>query len=623
MIKVKYKLSITVQAPVLSHSSDTMAFGYDMAMRKYQKKPVLNGSLIRGNIRHNLEYFVKKLSDEKVLSINDIDRWFGKESKNNMQPNRALINFDYFWKLNASYKPNDVVPRYRIGISDKTETVDQGNLQVIESVFKVGKTPEFEGYISAWISKDDTEDKLEKWLNKAMQYMSAIGALKGNGFGKVIGYKLEKLSDENTNKVLRFNGKPKSIEYAFTLDRPLCVAKAHIPNSNRFVSEEYITGSILKASFSRLIEKLEAEKSDLKDKLDKIRFTHAMPVGEKESPYANPVPLSLAVAGDRVIDMVLQKEACLLKINNKKIAPTFSPDWKYLDRKLVYERVNKQDVGYHLPAETHRLLTVRTKINKLTSAADEGHLFSFECIDNFQKKSETKKMAWKARVDCSDGESEVKEVIDKLIQYGLEDIGKTKAQLDIVDAIENGNSESQFKPLKTDKNEIYVVLLKTDARILPANHGVKPTNDAETLHQKYSEYFSHISDKKLELSHFYAQQKLHGGAFYHDRYRSTEPYSYTPEWITVAGSVFVLQKSAEKNHSESDIETLLKSWVDHGLPVALDREQDTWETDPFRPENGFGEIIVNHEIHSKLSKPDGIEFITLDKNGLLDKEVTQ
>ena len=629
MNKYRYTVALTLQGPVLTHSSDTLNFGYDMAMRKYQKRPVLNGSLIRGNILHSFKYFAEKIADEedsdKKITENDICTWFGMASKNQMEAERSMLNFDYFWVLqNASEGHSNTTenategtyrPRYRIGISDETGVVEPGNVQVIESAFAAGEEPVFSGCLSLWAENDEQADRFERWLKKSLQYISAMGALKGVGFGKLVASTVNVLKEEPVSGQ-RAKNNIKSIEYEFTLDRPLCVAGPHMPNSNKFVSEAYITGAVLKGAFARLLEKSGAETGQsIQNVLSDITFSHALPAQRKSSARPLPLPLSLALADQQLIDMALQTQCCLLYKNNKYIAPEFSPDWKPADFKKVAARLAEKDICFNVPQRTQRLLSVRTMIKAQTKAADDGKLFSLECIDNHytdeEKRSE--KTLWRARIDFAklkDQKAGIQQQIcQQLSRYALEDIGKTKARAHIACTTgEHGyaRDESDLNPVKIDGKNAYIVLLRTDARLLPSDHTIQPSNDQQSLHEQYRQYFEHVSGRALILSHYYAQQSLYGGEFYRSRYRQEN--TYAPEWLTLAGSVFVLTEA--DGSSNKAINTVLESWLKSGLPVAEDRENDTWQTDPFNPQNGYGEIVINHSVHSVLARPEQGELKT-------------
>lgn len=663
MHKCTFEVALTLRAPILTHGLETAGFGVDMATRKYQNSPVLNGSLIRGNLRHSWLYFAEKIADHMhdqgvSLCKEDISRWLGQESSKGVNAARGSLNFDYFWMLDKNSvngsKNNDSV-RYRIGINDGTGIAETGNLQLIESVFATGEKPCFKGRINAWLETEAEARQLSHWLNKAFQYISGIGALKGVGFGKLLHTNITQLENEKLESV-PIPSEANCIGIEIYPDRPICIARAHLPDSNRFVSEDFISGAVLKGAFARQYTQYNPDAS-LTDDLDfeNIYFSHALPGHCSIPARPLPMPLSLCIADGQVIDMALQAGHCLLlkriadtgsgpdqkKYKEVYIAPAFSPDWKQKHRTMINQRL--QQVGFSTQPGTQRLLSVRTAINSKTGSAAQHKLFSFECVDHHisvagdaENENDTagisyvngrteananeispadifpvtEKACWRAEINLGKVNAEKKAGIaralsDMLIDSGLGDIGKTRAVADIriSDTFERKPcSESHLEALDNVQNEpCYIIMLRTQARMLPANHCIPGTNGHLQLQKAYNDYFNYISGGVLALSHFYAQQQLYGGHFYQQYYRKNTT-DYRPEWLSVPGSVFVLKVVSEEKQSEAV--ALLQNWLETGLPVAEDREQDNWQTDPLLPQNGYGEIVINHSIHTELAKPE-------------------
>jgi CRISPR/Cas system CMR subunit Cmr4 (Cas7 group RAMP superfamily) len=190
-----YRLTFRIKTPFLSKKVGAQHFGYDMSMLKDANGfPIFLGSQIRGNLRHALQHFHTMLKNHpQHAEFANVLSWFGESSDKNtpenpqkFDPIRAQLNFAYFWQLSETDKDKTAnnEPRYRIGIDKQTGTVKKGNLQVIESVFKTGLSVDFSGVITAQLTEQETEIA-ERWLRKAAQFVPAIGALKGTGFGKV------------------------------------------------------------------------------------------------------------------------------------------------------------------------------------------------------------------------------------------------------------------------------------------------------------------------------------------------------------------------------------------------------------------------------------------------------
>ena len=184
--------------------------------------------------------------------------------------------------------------------------------------------------------------------------------------------------------------------------------------------------------------------------------------------------------------------------------------------------------------------------------------------------------------------------------YPLRGIGKTKATAELIIREQAFNRDTDIKPIAPDNS--YIITLQTQARFFAAPNSIKATGDELELRKLYADYWSKVSGDKLSLSHYFAQQTRVGGHFYWAHYRKRAS-PYQPEWLTQPGSVFVL--IATNAEHVGDINALLTEWQLQGLPQAEDRQNETWQTNPYIRENGFGEIRVNDAIHRDFVATEG------------------
>ncbi|MCI5146690.1 MAG: hypothetical protein D3923_14490, partial [Candidatus Electrothrix sp. AR3] len=99
---------------------------------------------------------------------------------------------------------------------------------------------------------------------------------------------------------------------------------------------------------------------------------------------------------------------------------------------------------------------------------------------------------------------------------------------------------------------------------------------------------------------------LLGGKYWHERYNKPSQRPYNPEVFTAPGSVFVVEiidLATAKNK--------LKNWRFCGLPQ-LDDVSTEWQKNPWIRENGFGEIGINLEQHTKL-RPESQQWVSLEE----------
>lgn len=578
MIRRSYQLELIFDGPLLTHAVGSMAFGVDAAMQTWRGCPVINGSLIKGNIRHALEYFsdlLEKSDAHTPITREDVKCWFGEAGieDHEGEGKRSRVDFDFHWKARDPGAVGDHA-RYRIQIESDTGSVARGSLMAAQVPYTTGDQPAFIGAIQGLFDNEKDAEKFEDWLRKALDYISAIGAQKGVGLGRIARWELKPPS----------SGPRYGIR--ITLDRPFCIARPILPGGNRYVSEAFIPGNVLKGAIANSIPDWK-DLLDLDEKGKDLIITHAQPASPLAPERKIPLPLSLAACNGEIFDLALFDQPGLIQQpKGTALAPVFQPDWKGCDWAEA-ERCFRPG-----GATPPRWLSVRTRIEAGSNVAQEGELFSFECIDPSDH-------VWCADLDLPsdpgpDPEA-LRQQLQGLFRQSVDGIGKTKARAKI-EVLEH----PFFEPPKADQlkpvhGEYYLVLLCSKARLLPPKLDLRPTNGEQELRKAYAQYWDDASDGALTLNHYFAQQELFGGYLYAKRFLSNAPESdkveYRPEWLTLPGSVFVLTPQSGK--AEQAQEELAK-WLRRGLPPAADRKEWDWRCDPFRPDNGFGEILVNH-----------------------------
>jgi hypothetical protein len=592
----QFTLKLSLVAPFLSHKTGAQRFGYDMSMlRDVNGEPVFLGSQIRGNLLHVLKYFESQLKQHKEQrqELETLISYFGNPSEQTDDsantPDRAKLNFDFYWRLNeaqlSKLLANAPSQRFRIGIDETTQTTVKGNLQVMEALFASGEQVDLSGAIYANISEVDAVI-VNRWLNKAGSFLPAIGALKGAGFGRII--------QANCSFVKQDYQRDIAIGVCLKLDRPFCIARPHLPNSNRFVSEEFIPGNAIIGAIAEQYPKLTGGKSWF----NKLHVRHAFAVPAFCFKRSAVLPLSLAIyKGKRLVDWALTPspdKILLKKIDNKPYAPAFQSDWKDQDYDTAKKYCQLSDNSYQ------RYLIVRTAIEAKTNQAQDSALFSLECIaskDDF----------WYTEIrlgqDMSEDEIIAAEAaLKQIFASPLYGIGKTKAKAELSVMTQ----AAQHLPIQAIKDQYYIITLQTQARLLAMPSDLKATGDDAALMGLYHAYWQSVSKNQLTLNHYFAQQTLVGGEFYWRRYRKHPKEPYQPEWLTQPGSVFVLKAAANSN--EQNIRELLEEWQQYGLPQAADKQQENWQTNPFIRENGFGEIRLNDAIHLDFADYQGDEW---------------
>jgi len=344
-----YTLILTFTGPLLSQAPGVLAFGLDTATQRYRGEPVLNGSLIKGNIRHAMTEFAELIPDSGLRDqpehkdqkhhVGYINRWFGpianKES-DRYATLRAAIDFDFFWQLKQPLKAQkSTAYRTRIKLEKETGKVETGALQAIEDCFASSEEVVFVGKLSARFSNAVEKQAFTHWLGKALDYIPAMGSYKGTGFGKLKHWTLDEQDEIKTKPVKErvFAEGQTRIGIILRLDRPFCLGKPRTPDSNRIVSAETITGNVIKGIIARqyLNGKIPKEVC-----FDDIIISHALPMLTGMN-RPSPLPLSLAYNKEHkrstqcLVDMAgIQKAPKTIPWAE---APVFQPDWKTSHRK--------------------------------------------------------------------------------------------------------------------------------------------------------------------------------------------------------------------------------------------------------------------------------------------------
>lgn len=647
-----HQLSITLclQAPVLTQSAGARSQGLDSAMWCYKGQPALPGSLVKGNIRHALVR-INALSGNAIAG--DIAKWFGMPSggastskqanddTKDFAPNVGSAIFDYAWmyqtkkdnkgegdSLNAQQKNTKIKfiekqdVRTRITINANTGAVEHGHIQTIESPFAVGEYVTFTGKVFIRCNADELV-RLQRYLEMALYYIPAIGALKGAGFGRVCAKDCRvnnESGDSSTHVSLSKPSLPfdatKRYQLQLRLDRPFCISARPLAETNRFESLDYIPGHVLKGAMAAAF----IHRHNAHVGFDLLHVSHAFATQTANNAVypvaAGIIPKSIVIADNQVFDLALLSagapRACFLI---RECAPKFETDWKAEERNTV-----KEKLSLTVP-ELDKALSLHTRITPDKNYAEKNGLFSQEEVLPFNDKDD---LTWCAtlHIPAESHEKlnektlgELTELYRYLETEGILNIGRTHAKAQVaITQLENDSTAptakgSQECALHTaysgaDDTFLYVLTLQSDALLLPQflSHEktlIQSTNGDASLHQLYEDYWQ-AQSQNLQLVSYFATQRQMGGRYYHAYYRrrSNSVDAYQTDWLTEAGSVFVFTvNTSDREH----VETMMKAWLDGGLPLHPDYGDCTWKDIPYIPQNGYGAVLINQACHQNLA----------------------
>lgn len=581
------EISITLLAPYLVHGSDPGRYGLDaVLLRDHNHTPILPGTLIAGRIIEAWNSLPKELDNKPSAA-----QWFGNgasDNGNDAQNNqraRLLLDDLRLVSINNNHPTEQLTDNARVAIDDNTGAVQTGALLITEQIAQAGAKLKFTGTWRVWAQADEI-DELIKQLRAALWLQTQLGAYRGVGFGRVHEVSIQnKKSQPNNQPNDQFKLSANTTRYRLALrsTQAICVG-SHSRRGNVFVSDSIITGNTILGAMATMLANQHGQNSldnintPLAQHFSKIRCTHALPT-TIDQPRPLPLPQSLISMGSTIYN------AWQYQVPPKNLSdtPAFQTDWKATDYENAAEKYN--NTLAHLP----RYLRVRTAIDE-QGTAKEGSLFAYECVTTPLDENKQPKTEWRFDLDLSqipaDEREAVRQEVEALLCNGLFPIGKTDATMQVVNITQPPN-QAHLDNLKNG-NMIALVLVSDALLFTTETVASKPDCDLSKI---YCDALNTLPNKAngLELSHFFATQKMVGGSYLHNRYRKDKPYQ--PWILTEAGSVFVFTIN-----NAAQAQATLTDWLNNGLglPEAVQKNYGkTWQDHPYLPQTGYGEVALS------------------------------
>jgi hypothetical protein len=625
-------LDITVVGPVLTKGAEPGDPGLDaVTLRAPDGSLVINGKHIHGRCRHAAQEIVDLSKDA------DLSQWIegalGPDSTKDAserdqhnperKPVRAAVSFEElrcFATKNRTTNERD----FRLEKDELTEAGKDQMLAVFERAAEHGEPLHFVGKVRIVCSSEQDGKRHHAILLRALRWLTNIGGEIGVGYGGIQSVSLKPCETAPGAKVSPLEGViPRTVDLELAFAEPFCLAKSQL-DENIFLCLDFVPGNALAGAIKRALGDVDPQMErfeHLRRQFDVIRFRHAFPMPRCSKTRPIPSPLSWVSIGPKdaptIFDAALIGEPALFKKDAVEVeyVPNFQPDWKGKDFAIVREasrwgRVEKE-------------LRMYTEIDRGTGVAMDERLYAYELVrpDRQLKNGEREKVTWQAAIDLPDEDrfAIVQELCALLNEAPLL-FGKTDARCTV--SMHAHPDGADLKPHEVDyTTDYWIVTLATDALLLDIEH-LAGAGQPE-LELAYRDAWEEIGKQTLEqvrkcnpipcespigLHHYFSQEKMVGGGYLHHRFRgAVEPYA--PYLITGAGSVFVLSSKPE---SRKDVQDLFRKLLEKGLPLRdwvkkftrSGKPGDDWRNCPFIPQNGYGEIVVNHQaqidrLHSK------------------------
>lgn len=535
--------------------------------------------------------------------------WLGPRETSPSQIERGRLRFTDF--VGQTQLADPIPIETRVAINSRRASAQKGMLHAYESPLESGRTDTLKGRIRFVAENEDAAKDVRRHIVAGLRLVTQFGSNRTVGFGrlKAVRSQLHRHSPTATKGVVGTR-----MLLTLTPTTPFCVS-CHRVSENVFESDDRLSGSVIKGAIASMLRELcglrgggpatpeelmkgSASKEQwitLAGALDQICITTAFPVPLDKPVLPTVPPLSL-VKSDNLVerqglslrDVASSSGASLLNGS----APEFAVDWK-----------NASDVKeYFGIVHPQRELRVRTAISTEHRRAADNDLFAYEMVrpDGFR---------WVCHVDFSgvagDQLEKVRQAFEQLVQNGIWGIGKTKCNANVLMS-EDGSLQPR-QELRSSFVAIgnrWIVTLQSDALLhepSAAHFGELSENHdrLKALKDAYHAYWASVSDAGFELQHYFARQKLAGGEYLGRRFRrSGRPYR--PYVLTCAGSVFVLTAQAPRKACEE-----LIAWSRTGLPVPeFVGSNPSFTECPYRPQEGWGQVVVNIPIHQILEPGD-------------------
>ena len=614
-MKTEYKIDVilTIAEPFITSSGTDARRGLDMLFaRNAEGRPIITHSHIKGKLREALQTLsdIKQVDADQVKALlgvacgETIHKGNGENDLSTLehgdyQPKRGHLSISDFTLTGVVNDAKKTGMLARTSIDPETRTASDGQLFTTETLLRAGDQTNWQGRFCFFADDDDAAGKLRETLELALKWIPAFGAIKGAGYGR---FKEVSIAPPQpvAKPALELNKAKNTIGLNFIFENDLFIGGVK-QSANFEASEKIIPGGVIKGAFARflnqvcgaaeLTDQIDAGSpvanhfSDLAEHFDKLRFLHALPATEPSRPV--PIPQSAVQAGDEFYDVADMPTSSL--INEK--TPTFQIDWK---GKALSEK--QKEFGW---ANLQMVSKTRTAIHPETHAAMDEKLYTFQYIS--PEDDSGHKINWLSGVSFAPDVPEgAFQQLKKALQLGWNKLGKRDARFKL-QAITSAwpdtqEGETAFAALKTG-DTVYVTL-RTDALLFDAraHAGAQPD-----LLEIYRNYWRDQLGDAAELSHFFARQKLVGGFLARKQMKHNGQKGYYPWALTTAGSVFVLKVKGPAALSKH-----LQEFRQTGLPL-YDNTLN-WQSCPFVPQNGYGEIIVNLNWQKiKNFSPKGIQ----------------
>lgn len=607
---------LTLVSPIAFAGNENVLHGIDQALlRNHLGEIVLSGAQIRGNLRHFLlsvrraEDKAERPQDARLVKDDLFKLWFGDEGVQDFGANLGgdAILLEAGTRSAGRLTIRDAVIQgataahelSRIKIDRNTGSVASGSYLVSEQPGKTGSEWSFEGKIVLYGSAEEAA-VFSRAFVLFSELLSEIGGMKSSGYGRIVegSFVLDGLQSMPLTLANPAAGSndPSAVRtyLRISFDEPLLV-EPRIRSGNVQMSSSIISGGTIKAAIAEFGRMARPDfDREFGEALSAITVRSAMPTSARGYDRPRRMPLSLATerretSGGETIETFID------------LLSGAEVDRRHLRYAHDFKSGHDERIGRSYFREQQAVSWVsrtRTAIALDSHHADEGRLFSYQMVN-------PRDTAWLAEIYHPEGNAEINAKAGCLVEFlqsGMIQIGKTRADMKIS---ETTSAMPRYAvPIKAGSKRIWKIVLCTPSALLSEADIAALPPDRNAL-ELYRTVIQKAVDERARsvggssVSHWLRWDEFDCMVRHHfegghraKRARDAAGMMYYPFVMTSAGSVFFIPEIDDLDqHQRAELTRTMQALVDRGLPSF----DGNWRTNPFTPENGYGEVCIDDE----------------------------
>lgn len=615
MTVFRLPITLEIDGPFLTKSTASGAYGVDATpAHDANGRPIVSFSLLKGRVLDawrdlatlgwaNAGGALRPPDTKGLLGADDESEMPAADGiKRKINRSGRLYFGDLVAVASAAEAPRRV--RFRVMLDPETRAAKTQHLVALQSPWIAGDVITMCGHATLLAKDSEDAQLVAQQIQAGLRWAASLGGSQGIGFGRVRSVKVLVEAAQPVPQPGQGDQTAPSAPLTLTFKGPFCISQPQA-EKNLFRSDAVVPGGVIKGALATMLrvaagrpqhepvdittmQSLPPVLHPLVEHFAAIRILHAVPcASDKPRPPATPLSLIFMRGESTPRDV-----ATLVSADQLQGVPAFQLDWKG-------DQGVSQALGQSRP---QRSMRVRTAIDSVRRSAAKSQLFVYEMVDPGE-------LVWRSEIDLGGvvdtARVSVRAALDQLLAHGLAAVGKAKtlADADVRTAAPAGQCRFESHTSQRDIGESkcgWIVVTQTltllaDPIIYTAGSAV----DA------YDAAITELSGGSLKVVRTFARERLAGGEWLFHAYQKQAGKGYAPYLLTEPGSVLVM---THVTGQEGAAQECIETWRTSGIPLppwAVERYESNgvagnhWTRCPYIPQNGFGEIRVNMDMHEE------------------------